>query len=814
MLKQKMFQDMKQNKWQFLSIMLMAFLGVFIYTGVGGEWAGIENYRQEYYEQTNLADGWIWGEGFSDSDIQKVKNIDGVTDAEKRFYAQVSGKDDDNPVIHLYGLESNTISTPYIVKGSEFNSDDTGKVWLDSQFADAKGLDVGDSYTFIFDETEFTLEIAGLVYSSEYQYYSNDNDLWPDYNNVGFAFCSYKSLPIKDYIINYISQSDKTVDELVDEFSQDSEEIKENADLIKAFDKETIISMLEESDEEEFIEMIPYTQIIIKTDTDASSLSDKIDQALKDNYAVYTTRAEMSGIAMLDSEMTQHRMMGAIFPIVFLLIAVLAIITSMNRLVNTQRTQIGTLKALGFSNTKITLHYMLYGLIPSLAGSVLGLVVGPLTLPYLFYDSMSSYFSLPEWKTGVDSSFFVVAILTTLACTIVTYFAVATLLKEQPATTLRPKAPKKFKLTAIEKSSLWKKANFSVKWSFRTFTRGKIRTIMGIVGTVGCMALLVCAFSMYDSMADMESWTYEEIQVQQTRLVLSDTADIEDAEKIADDIDGEIIMTDSVEIRTSEGKKTSNLTVTDGSGCFYLTDENRNQITPDDNTVAITRKVAQSLGINEGDEFEWHIYTSDTWVTSKVTIITRSPMTQGIVITRSTLESLGYEFTPTYVDTLQIVESYDSDSVNRILSEDDMYSLWDNYMQTMNLIVGILILFAIVLAVVVLYNLGQISFTENERENATLKVIGFSNGKILSYNIIQNIIYSLFALILGTPIGLGIVYQMMATSGDDLDIMTKLSPLSLIVSYLITLGVCVLTSLLFAKVTRKLDMVTSLKGVE
>lgn len=814
MLKQKMLQDLKQNKWQFLSIMLMAFLGIFIYTGVGGEWAGVDNYREKYYEETNLADGWIWGEGFDDSDLSKVKNIDGIEAAEKRCYLEVTGDDEYSPSIYLYGLKENSVCKPFVVEGAEVDTSEKGKVWLDKNFADARNLSVGDSYTFVFENTPFTLEIAGLVFSSEYQYYSNENDLWPDYNNIGFAYCSYKSLPMKDYIISYISSDDYTVEELVDEFSNENSEIKENAELLKGLSKKTIISMLEKADESEFYDMLPYTQIIFTASSDASDLSDDIDSALSGNYAVYTTRVETEGVFMLDNEMEQHKMMGAIFPVVFLLIAVLAIVTSMNRLINNQRTQIGTLKALGFSRAKITLHYVNYGFWVSLIGAVLGCIAGPLTLPYLFYDSMSSYYTLPEWKTGWDISFLIVSAATVLVCTLVTFLTVTGMLGDSPAQTLRPKAPKKFKLTKLEKSSFWSRLNFSFRWSLRSFMRGKVRTFMGIVGTAGCMALLVCAFSMYDSMSDMEHWMYSEIQVQETRLALDSSASVSDAEAIASDVNGELIMTSAVEIRANGVKKTQTATIVDGEGCFYVTDTGRKQFTPDDNMTAITKKTADALGLKEGDEFEWHIYTSDRWVKSKVTFISRTPMTQGIVLTRNTLENLGYDFTPNYVDTLEELPDYQNDKVSNVLIAVDLHDFWSNYMQTVNMLVAILILFAVILAVVVLYNLGQLNMTERERENATLKVLGFSTGRILNLNLIQNLICAVIGVVLGIPTGLYIVYSMLDTAGDEFDMMVRFSAPSCLICMAVTIGVSLLVSLLFRKHLSRLDMVSSLKGVE
>ena len=273
-------------------------------------------------------------------------------------------------------------------------------------------------------------------------------------------------------------------------------------------------------------------------------------------------------------------------------------------------------------------------------------------------------------------------------------------------------------------------------------------------------------------------------------------------------------MTSAIEIEANGVKKTANATITDGSGCNFVTDTSRKQITPDDNMMALTQLTAKSLGLKEGDTFRWHIYTSDKWVTSTVTLICRNPMTQGLTMTRATLERLGYEFTPGYVDTQQTITSFNNSHVTKTLTNSDMHNFWSNYMETMNMMVSILILFAVILAVVVLYNLGQINFTEQERENATLKVIGFSTGRILRFNLLQNLVYATIGILLGTPLGLYLVYIMISTSGDSFDMMVKLTPVSFIICAVITLVVSTLVSLLFTRYIKKLDMVTSLKGVE
>ena len=814
MLRTKMFQDMKEHKLQFISIFLMAFIGVYIFAGIGGEWAGVNHYREHYYEETNLADGWIWGEGFTDDDLKKVENIDGIDSVEKRCYLQVTGKDSYAPTVYFYGLDKNEICKPYVVEGEDFDPSATGKMWVDQKFAEKKNLKVGDSYTFSFDSTDFTLKVAGLVYSSEYQYYCNDTDMWPDYNKVGFVYAPVSSIPIKDYIINYIQNSNKSVSELVDQFANENDEIAKNRKMLDGLSKDFIVKQLKKADVSEFNEMVPYTQIIFKSSVDASTLNDKIDSVLKGRYAAYSTRAETSGIVMLDSEMEQHKMLGSIFPVVFVAIAVLAIITCMNRLINNQRVQIGTLKALGFSKGRIIWHYVNYGLWLSLAGAVLGAVVGPLTLPYLFYGTMKSYYSLPKWTPGFDISFLYVILITVAACTLATLFSALGLLGGTPAEALRPKPPKSYKLTPLERSKNWKKLNFNFRWSWRSTIRGRAKTLMGILGTLSCMALLIGSMSCYDSITDLEKWNYNEIETQQTRLVLDSDIKIKDAEKIKDDIDGELIMSNAIEIKANNVRKTSQATITDGSGTYFITDTKRQQVTPTDDTFAVTKKVADSLGIKEGDKVDWHIYTSDKWTTSTVTLVCRNPMTQGIVITQNTLEKAGYDFKPNYADTKKVLKDYNKKGVANLMTSEEMHNFMANYMESMNMMVGILIFMAILMAVVVLHNLGQLTFTERQRENATLKVLGFSTTKIMKSTLYQNLMFAVIGVILGAPAGMWLVQIMIDSAGESFDMMAKLSVPSFIFSMAMTIGVSALVSLMMNKKIRKLNMVESLKGVE
>jgi putative ABC transport system permease protein len=199
-----------------------------------------------------------------------------------------------------------------------------------------------------------------------------------------------------------------------------------------------------------------YSTLLIKAN-DISGMEDKISAALNNKNSVYLERENHPSVSMFANEIAQHKMMGDIFPVVFLLIALLTMMTTMTRMVNNQRIQIGTLKALGFKKGKITRHYIAYGFFLTLLGTAAGLLTGPVTLPYLFYPSMSGFYTLPEWKPVYAPAFLWMLLALVLLCTAVSWLAAARLLRDTPADTLRPKALKTFRHGLLERAKLWQK---------------------------------------------------------------------------------------------------------------------------------------------------------------------------------------------------------------------------------------------------------------------------------------------------------------------------------------------------------------------
>ena len=756
MLFKKMLRDIAKHKAQFISIFLMAFLGVFVFAGVGGESVGLEVNSNNFYEDTNLADGWIYSLNISDLFLDQVNCLGATTQMERQVVVDSVGDFDNDPDITLHFVENNTISKFFLVEGEELNIDDAGGVWLDKSFADAKGLKVKDNITFEFENYTIKKEIKGIGYSPEYVYHASSASIIPDFNKIGFAYLSYKAFPT---------------------------------------------------------DTVPYNVLNVKFDGDSKSYDELLDYHMGGYYSSFVERSEHSSVSQFADEMDQHKMMGDIFPVVFILIAMLILLTTMRRIITHQRTQIGILKACGFKNSSIILHYLSYGFWLVLTGSILGLILGPMILPQLFYPSMSATYKLPSWNSAWSMSFLYVAALMVIMSLAVSYFSVKGISDEKPADTIRPKVPKVSSSGFIEKLGLWKHFSFNIRWNYRDAKRNKFRALMTIVGVMGCSALLVCAFGMYDGMNDLKEWEYAQINHYDSKLVIEEDTAQSQIDDIADKVNGDEIMEGAIEIESDSAKKSGSLLVLNETDLITPTDYDRNHVEIKDNEVSISEKMAKMLDVDVGDTVKWHIMGSDKWVDTKIDKIHADPISQGFIMSSDKLDDLDLNYTPTSIITSGHVTK-DYDGVKAVNSMNNMTSSWDELTESMWLLIYILIFFAGLLAIVVLYNLGLLSFTEIEREIATLKVLGFKTGALRKLLLTQNLWFTAIGFVLGLPAGYYILAIMWESSGDSFYILPSISPTNFLLTLAITFALSIMVNLMFSRKIKKLDMVESLKGVE
>jgi len=750
-LSKKMLREIKLNKTQFIAIFLMAFIGIFAYSGIYAEYYGLEQTSNAFYTDTNLADGWIYNTTFDDSSVDKISEFSTQTD--RQIVVQSVADMENNPDITLNFVENATISKFYSTEGEDFNPSDDSGVWLDKRFADGRDLHVGDNITFEFDGHTLKKEIKGIGYSPEYVYEVSPSSLIPDFSQMGFAYLSSEAYP----------------------------------------------------------DNLEYNTLLVKYNISDSDFKEKLDDSV--SYLSFTKKEDHLSVSNFANEMAQHKMIGDVFPIVFILVTFLTLLTTMTRIVTHQRTQIGILKAVGFKDSTIIMHFISYAFWPVLAGAVLGLITGPMIIPQMFYPTMTNRFSMPVWEPGFDMSFVYIAVLLVLLSVLVTYVTCRRISKENPANTMRPKAPNMSSKSFIEKSRLWIHLNFNLRWNWRDARRNKFRALMAIIGVMGCVALLIAAFGMNDSLNELESWEYDDISHYGAKLQLSNNATPLELYYILNDTNGSFIMQQSIEIKANDNEDTVTLLASNNTDLISYTDSDRNQIEIKEGDVSISAKIADKFDLKIGDEIRWHIVGSDEWVTSKIGQIHAEPISQGLIMSPDTLEDQGLNFTPTNILTPdKFGENYGS--IKSVTSLDKMRDSWDEMTTSVMMMVYVVTVVAVILAILVIYNLGILSFTEMEREIATLKVLGFKTNVLRKLLLTQNLIFTAIGYLLGIPIGFYFMTLMMDAAGDSLYYVPSLTVGNLLLTAAITFAISIGVNLIFSDKIRDLDMVEALKDVE
>jgi putative ABC transport system permease protein len=336
---------------------------------------------------------------------------------------------------------------------------------------------------------------------------------------------------------------------------------------------------------------------------------------------------------------------------------------------------------------------------------------------------------------------------------------------------------------------------------------------MAIVGILGCTALLVCAFGMQDSMNNIIRWNYEDINLYETKLELSGDVRPDQVNALIDKYHGEAMMEGAVELKAGSIKKSGELLVTDHVKLIQFVDHLRDPISLPKDSISISYKMADMLKVKTGDQISWHIYGDEKWITSKVGAIYRTPFTQGISMTKECFEKLGFTFAPTSVITLETVTLKDP-GVSKYQSKSMITKGYETFTEAMNTMVIVLVIAAVILAGVVIYNLGVLSFTERQRELSTLKVIGFKTKKLRTLLLTQNIWLTAVGIIPGIPIGKWVLGYIFTFLGDVFDFMPVITFQSYLYSIAGTFLISIAVNRLFSKRVKKIDMVSSLKGVE
>ena len=667
-LSKKRLRDIRQNKMQFFNIFIMVFLGVFVFAGIHAYMDGMEKSADKYYEINNFQDIWLSGENFSNEDLEKVKNTENVKDAERLLTIKTELENKDGVTLDTNFIESNNISKMYVVDGEEFSKEKKG-VWFDSYLAKNLDLKVGDEITVTYQNMKITEKIIGLVNTPDYVYFvKDDTEIFPTHKNYGFIYLSINELP-------------------------------------------------------QWMPQI-FNQIIVDVDNIDKTQETKADLENNIKSAIAVTDRESSvSYKGYNSEIEEGTTYSGVFTFLFLFIAVLSVTTTMNRFVKKQRTQIGTLKALGFKNRKIINHYVGYGFIISLAASLVGLLAGRFILGGFFLNMEMSYFEVPVYNTVLIPVVYILAIAVVVLITLVTYLSCRSILKESAVDALRLEIPKvkntKFDLTT---KGILKKASISTRWNLRDVGRNKGRSLMAIVGITGCTMLMLCAFGMMDTMKSYLSWEFDKISNFEYKLSLSNNYTNEQFTSIIEKYGNQTSESFGIEIKNGDKKETNTLTVNDAPDKLKYTNHSKEYIDLKDDGIYITEKLSEKYDLKVGDEITWHIFGDDNWYTCKITGLNRDPQNQQLNMTRKYFESLGFTYRADVLYTDDDLSNTKTiDGVDTIQSIANLKQGMESMLETVQMMIVLLIVVSAILGFVIIYNLGILSFTEKQYQFASFR---------------------------------------------------------------------------------------------
>lgn len=536
------------------------------------------------------------------------------------------------------------------------------------------------------------------------------------------------------------------------------------------------------------------------------------------------------------------RSIGKVFPVLFFLVAALISLTTMTRMVEEQRVQIGTMKALGYGKAAIAGKYIGYALIATLGGSIFGVLIGEKILPFIIiYAYMILYKHLPAILVPYHMSYAFQASVIAVACTLIA--TIASCYKElaaEPAELMRPAAPKQGKRILLERIGIiWKHLNFTWKSTVRNLIRYKKRFFMTIFGIGGCMALMVVGFGLKDCIYEIVSLQYEKVQFYDAATYMSDDISEENRQQIQDYLDQNADVKETIEarmqktdVKSASSKKTFYLMVPSDDEKIedflsFHSRTNKDEVySLKKDEVILTEKMASLLNVKVGDELT--IEDEDRGdQTVTVGAICENYMSHYLYLSPEKYEEL-YGVPAEYNTIIYSVKDGKDDQIEKIgtklLSMDGVLNVsytssiegrLDDMLRSLNLVIVVLIVSAGMLAFVVLYNLNNINITERQRELATLKVLGFYDGEVASYVYRENILLTIIGSVVGMVLGnLLHRYIILTVEVEEAMFGRQIHWQSYLYSFLFTVAFSLFVNWVMFYKLKKIDMVESLKSVE
>lgn len=768
MLHRKLLRDIKQNAMQFLAIVLLCALGTWVFSGLDATWRMLDLSAETYFDECNLADLWVKSSGFSKQDLSRLKNLSGVSSIQARSTLEYDAPDLGSDVslnVHAYDGEM-ALNTPIIREGSALRATDLKGCLIEEQFAQAHDLHVGDSITLSYSSVSKNFIIRGIIMSAEY--IVTTKDVTADPEHYGFALISAQAvpeMPLNDVLVQLTDDAD--------------------ADTVMA----------------EIQDLLP-TALVLTQQTHSSTMMAR-------NY----------------TSMFQN--LSYVFPVLAFAVAAMIVVSTLTRMIENQRIQMGTLKALGYRDHQIRAHYLCYALYPSLVGSLAGVFIGQYTLPDVIWGIVS-HNSRYAYQLRAPISWLTwgMMALSIGLSVIICLHAYNKAARETTANLLRPKPPKSGSRILLERiPSLWRHFSFNAKMIVRNLMRNKGRTFMALVGIICCNMLIICTFGLLDSFDYFIGQYYTNTLQYDVRVDL-DTTQSGTLESYqarlrqgAEKVDG--IMEQSISLRFGDQSRAMLLTVMPDDQTSLHLGTDGTLLTMPKEGVIVSAKQCQVMGISVGDTVDLILAGDEDTLHLEVIGTADTNIGQGVFMGKTAWEKLRKG---SFTVTSLLLTNPTEDCIYRLNEMDEVTALkypTEQFKQTMTIMDSTSVAFSILsgaalgLAFVICYNMGLMNFTERTRDYATLKVLGYHQKEIRKLMLHENDITALLGVILGIPPGIILVDVILKSCEyDSMVFASNITIQSIALASLITFVFTWLIEWFLTRKVRSIDMVEALKSVE
>ncbi|MFD3260006.1 ABC transporter permease [Paenibacillus lentus] len=769
----KLLRDIKQSIGQFLAFVLVIAVGAFFYTGLVTLSDNLSAYSKDYFQAHNLSDLNVYYDRISKQDTEELGKIEGINKIEGRYtFDATQSFDNAKATLKIHSIPANNIiNTPAIIEGSIPSRKD--QILLDSHYAREHQYKVGDQIQLSVNDQNVAFTISALGENVEY---AKKNET-QNHKTSGFAYVAEAGVP-------RIAGS------------------------------------------------LYYNEVLIDAEEgyDVNQLSQNIEAQSKNlSYVSQISKERTFSYSQLEQTIYNNKLMSKVIPLVLFMIEAIILFLTMSRIIDSQRNQVGIMKALGVKNSSIMLHYMGFPVLVGIIGSILGCVVSAILFVPMIEASNARSYSLPGITFSLSSFSVIPPILFSsafgmLAC----YLSGIGILRERAAQAMRPKPPKKMKKLLIERfPGIWRRISYSYKLILRNIFLNKHKAIASSVGVVVSTVLLITAFGTQTSLQRVAD-QIEEVNTYDLKVEYAREAELQKVQLPAGIESSYYLSAFPVEFVKGDDHENATLIVTEqDNALIQFFDENDNPITLMDSGVLVPKSYADHYKVAVGDTIRIQ-FTDPSFankaVEMKVAQISNQYSNPSFYCTAAYLNSFGIDYNPTSLlvkassaaDLTYVRQFFEQDNqVDTIADKDDLKESAQYILKQNSFIFIMFIISAVILSFGAIYTISSINIYERNRELATLKVLGYQKSKINRLIFFENMILTTFAVIIALPIS-GYMYSIIieALSSTHQQIPDQINMFVMLISVILAFLLTTLSNLLLRRKVSRINMIESLKSVE